>query len=265
MGKLVAIGGGKNGRIKSDGTKDPYETKEIDEEIMRLSGKENPNFLFLSHAQSKPEYEVGYFETMKRIYGDMFGCTCDKVSRADLKELSREEIERKIKWADIIYVGGGDTMTMISLWKEYGIDNMLKNVYEKGTVLSGLSAGANCWFKYSSSDSLKIQLEDNTAPMIEIECLGWYDLFYTPHYDDKTEFVNREEHMKECLEKRNGFIGLGVSNLAALEIVDGTFRIIISGDTGFAEKCYFDENGNYIRKKLEIKEEYTDLYELIEK
>ena len=45
MGKLVAIGGGKNGRIKSDGTQDPYETKEIDEEIVRLTGKENPKFL----------------------------------------------------------------------------------------------------------------------------------------------------------------------------------------------------------------------------
>ena len=82
MGKLVAIGGGKNGRIKSDGTKDPYETREIDEEIMRLSGKEHPNFLFLSQAQSKPEYEVGYFETMKRIYGDLYGF---------VKELIRED------------------------------------------------------------------------------------------------------------------------------------------------------------------------------
>ena len=91
------------------------------------------------------------------------------------------------------------------------------------------------------------------------------DAIGTIKNDDKTEFVNREEHMKECLEKRNGFIGLGVSNLAALEIVDDKFRIIVSGDTGFAEKCYFDENGNYIRKKLEIKEEYTDLNELIEK
>lgn len=49
--KIVAIGGGENGRINSKGNKKPYETKEIDQVIVRLSGKENPNFLFLAHSQ----------------------------------------------------------------------------------------------------------------------------------------------------------------------------------------------------------------------
>ena len=126
MGKLVAIGGGKNGRIKQDGTKDPYETKSIDEEIVRLTGKKNPRFFFLSQAQRKPENEVGYFEIMQRIFGDMFGCDCFWISREDLKHLNSDELRSKVFEADIIYVGGGDTKTMIELWKESGLDVILK-------------------------------------------------------------------------------------------------------------------------------------------
>lgn len=48
--KIVAIGGGEGGRIKSDGTKAPYETGNIDSEIVKLTGNNNPNFLFLGHA-----------------------------------------------------------------------------------------------------------------------------------------------------------------------------------------------------------------------
>ena len=47
--KIVAIGGGENGRIKSNGTYSPYETKQIDMEIINITGKKHPNFLFLAH------------------------------------------------------------------------------------------------------------------------------------------------------------------------------------------------------------------------
>ena len=262
MGKLVAIGGGKNGRIKQDGTKDPYETKSIDEEIVRLTGKENPRFLFLSQAQSKPEYEKGYFETMQRIYGDIFGCDCFWISREDLKYLKSDELRNKVFEADIIYVGCGDTKTMIELWKKSGLDVILKDAFDSGIVISGLSAGANAWFKLCSSDSLKILLEDDTAPMIELECLGWFNIFLTPHYDDKKEFVNREDHMMECLENKLNMKGLGLSNCAAIEIIDDEFRIITSNDDGFAEMCYFDKNNNYIKEKIE-KNTYFKLNKLI--
>lgn len=262
MGKLVAIGGGKNGRIKSDGTVDPYETREIDEEIVKLSGKENPKFLFLSQAQSKPEYEIGYFETMKRVYGEKFNCDCFWISREDLKNLSKEELRNNVLSSDIIYVGGGDTKTMIELWKESGLDVILKEAFENGVVISGLSAGANAWFKYCSSDSLKILLEDDTAPMIELECLSWFNIFITPHYDDKTEFVDREDHMKECLSKRINMVGIGLSNCAALEIVEDKFRIITSKDDAFAEKCYFNENSEYIRENIEINK-FMDIDKLV--
>lgn len=74
MKKIVAIGGGENGRMLEDGTFAPYNTREIDEEIVKLTNKENPNFLFLDHAMESLDIQNSYFETMKKIYGDIFNC-----------------------------------------------------------------------------------------------------------------------------------------------------------------------------------------------
>lgn len=69
------------------------------------------------------------------------------------KQYTDEEIKNSILNADIIYVGGGDTLRMIKKWKAYKVDLYLKEAYEKGIVLSGISAGSICWFEFGHSDS----------------------------------------------------------------------------------------------------------------
>ena len=72
--KIVAIWGGENGRLK-EWNRLPYETGPMDQEIVRLTGKEHPNFLFLCHAQAESlERQESYFEAMKDIYGGSFEC-----------------------------------------------------------------------------------------------------------------------------------------------------------------------------------------------
>ena len=112
--KIVAIGGGENGRYLGNGKYREYETEPMDKEIIRLTGKENPNYLFMVHAQPfNNTIEEGYFETMKKIYGDMFGCNCMYLKSTELDDM--EVVKEKIAWADIIYEGGGDTLEMINL------------------------------------------------------------------------------------------------------------------------------------------------------
>ena len=65
--KIVAIGGGENGRMGSDGIRLPYETGNQDKEIIRLTGKEHPNFLLIAHSQPL-ERKEGYFQVMVDIY-----------------------------------------------------------------------------------------------------------------------------------------------------------------------------------------------------
>ena len=234
--KIVAIGGGSNGRVREDGTIAPYETGPMDEEIVRLTGKEKPNFLLIAHSQLNPDWEKGYFDVMKRIYGDKFGCECKTITRADLKE-NFEKAKEIVEWADIIYEGGGDTKSMIELWKETGFDKVLKSAYESGTVMCGVSAGANCWFESCSSDSLQIQLKDETAPLIEVDCLGFVEGFFTPHCDVATEYTNRLKHMKETLEGRTRR-GIALSNCCAMEIVDDKYRLIRSDASNYGIEAY---------------------------
>ena len=87
---------------------------------------------------------------------------------------------------------------MIKLWRETGLDKILKQAWENGKVMCGVSAGANCWFKECSSDSLKIKYGDD-QPLIGMECLGFIDGLFVPHCDAP----GRRENVKELLRTRS--------------------------------------------------------------
>lgn len=135
---LVCIGGGEIPRYKN-GVLLPYETREIDEEIVRLSKKDRPKFLFISIASSHPEE---YFEGIKKVY-EQLGCI---VTHLDINK-TIEELEKEILNTDIIYIGGGDTKYLMEELKSTGIDKLLIKAYNEGIVCSGISAGSYCWFK----------------------------------------------------------------------------------------------------------------------
>ena len=79
MGKIVAIGGGENGRGEH-----PYETGPFDREIVRLTGKDDPNFLFIGLANS---FADSYYATMCDIFHGRLGCThTDHLTEADLRD-----------------------------------------------------------------------------------------------------------------------------------------------------------------------------------
>lgn len=210
--KIVTIGGGLNGRRKDDGTYDPYETGPMDQEIIKITGKEKPNFLFIAHTQSAEEAEDKCFVAMKNIYESKYGCECKHLKSKDL--FNSNKVLELIDWADIIYEGGGNTLDMIALWKETGFDKILRVAWEKGKVMCGVSAGANCWFKECSSDSLQIKYGKG-QPLIGVDCIGLIDRLFVPHCDE----AGRADNVKDLL-RTSCEIGLSISNCCALEIID---------------------------------------------
>ena len=141
MGKLVCIGGGEIPRMKN-GIQLPYETEEIDKEIIRISEKKNPKILFIGTASSN---SFNYYLTIKEVFEKLGGI----VSNLDLlsDKLDMSNVEEQILNTDIIYVGGGNTKYMLETWQKLGVDKLLIKAYQKGIVCSGLSAGSYCWFK----------------------------------------------------------------------------------------------------------------------
>ena len=116
MGKIVAIGGGE---LRMG------ETYILDKYIVELSHTDNPNLLFIPTASKDAE---GYIESINEYFGKL-GCNVESLCLVT-KDYTDEEIKNKILNADIIYVGGGDTVRMIDKWKEHKVDIYLKEAYE---------------------------------------------------------------------------------------------------------------------------------------
>jgi dipeptidase E len=138
---IVAIGGGE---IRTRGT------AFIDRETIRLSKKKNPKVLFIPTASSDSER---YRKRVQEYFGKFLKCRTD-ILLLIKEQPSKEQIRKKILPADVIYVGGGNTLQMMRVWRRLGVDKLIKAAYEKGTVLSGISAGSICWFDSGHSDSM---------------------------------------------------------------------------------------------------------------
>ena len=106
------------------------------------------------------------------------------------------QIDYLLNHADIIYVGGGDTAFMMETWKKYRLDRKLKNLYlTDQAVLSGISAGAMCWFNCGHSDSSVFWNDDTVGYGWVNGLLDIFPYVFCPHYDERVESF--DEMMKE--------------------------------------------------------------------
>lgn len=225
MGKLVCIGGGEIPRIKN-GKQLPYETKEIDEEIVRLSQKNNPKLLFIGTASSN---SYDYYLVIKSIFEEL-GCI---VSNLDLlkDELNMNEVKDSILNTDIIYVGGGNTKFMLDKWRELGVDKLLLEAYNKGIVCSGLSAGSYCWF------TLNYDLLEGIGIINAVNCV---------HYEQKDKAA-RDKFYNVIRE--TGLAGIALDNCVALEVVDDKMKIIKSNKSRNAYRITY-KNSEFVEEIL---------------
>ncbi len=225
MGKLVLIGGGEIGKGTTS-----YETKEIDEEIVKLTGVTKPNLLFIGLASS---YSDSYYDLVKKIYKDL-GCECAYLKKKNIIN-NPDIVKNKISNANIIYIGGGDTIKLMDTVKSYGIDELLKSAYDRGAVLVGISAGGIMLSKDGYSDSLILRGESDKYTFIE--GLGFTDISFCPHY-------NADDTKKSSLYndlKNTDRVVFGVENCCALEIIDDKISTIRSMDGTNAWKIRYDK------------------------
>src|SRR5690606_33251849 len=94
-----------------------------------------------------------YVQSIENIYRKKLKAKFDVLLLHDI-DVNTEDGKRKIEWADLIYVGGGNTLMMMKKWRRFGVDELLKEAFDKGKVLCGVSAGSICWFDFGISDSL---------------------------------------------------------------------------------------------------------------
>ncbi len=243
---IVAIGGG-NLESKS--------TLAIDLEIIRLTGKKHPRFLFIPTASTD---SADYWNLVNRMYGNEYGCKTD-VLNLITEKYSHQEIQKKIFSTDIVYVGGGNTLRMMRRWRRLGVDKLLKTAWQKGIVLCGVSAGAICWFDSGHSDSLSYY-NPKKWNYINVKGLGFINGIHCPHYDSATLGVKRRKRFQEMIRKIGGF-GIAIEDNCAIEFIDNKYRVINSKSNAKSFKVY-KHNGHVIEREIEKIETFTPLEHL---
>ena len=127
----------------------------------------------------------------------------------------------KFEKADVIYVGGGDTVFMIEEWKKSGLLALIQDAYERGVILAGLSAGAICWFSDMYTDSEAALGEGEKYAMFH--GLNWINGVISPHYGARMLDFDKIV----CYNYARAY---GVEDNAALVIEDG--EIVGSASSG---------------------------------
>ncbi len=198
---IIAIGGGSLRK---------RQTLSIDRFIVKLTGKKSPRALFVPTASEDDEE---YCEAFDRIYGDLLGCRTDQLLLYR-RPGDRAAAGKKIRSADLIYVGGGNTLRMMKMWRSFGIDKMLIKAGRRRTVLAGLSAGAICWHEWGHSDSRAYSGKKNWS-YIKVRSLGLCGGLYCPHLDSEKRHASFK-----AMVARERMTGIACDNLAAVHYDD---------------------------------------------
>lgn len=114
----------------------------LDRLVLELTGKSVPKICFLPTASGDQREHVMWFH-------ERFRLTPCELSDLSLFHLSRDRVDPRalLLSQDAIYVGGGSMRNMLAIWREHQIDAAMRDAWEAGVILAGLSAGAMCWFE----------------------------------------------------------------------------------------------------------------------
>jgi len=166
-GLIVAMGGG--------GFSMEPDNPGLDEFVLSIAREPRPRVCFLPTASGDSAlYLRNFYRAFSRL----------DCRPADLSLFEREvsDLEAFVLGQDVIYVGGGSTANLLAVWRVHGLDRILRRAWEEGIVLCGLSAGMNCWFEESVTDSFDLA---RLAPLHD--GLGLLPGSACPHYDGEEQ------------------------------------------------------------------------------
>jgi peptidase E len=136
--RVVALGGG--------GFSMEPDNPLLDRFILSLAASERPRVCFVPTASADSEtYVLGFYRAFSQLES--------RPSDLQLFDRQIEDLESFVLAQDVIYVGGGSTANLLAVWRAHGLDRILERAWNEGVVMCGISAGMNCWFEQSLTDS----------------------------------------------------------------------------------------------------------------
>jgi peptidase E len=161
--RIVATGGGGFGSS--------LDNLLLEEFIVAQARVENPRVCYVPTASGDADPLVA------RFYRAFSRLDC-RPSDLTLFNRSVRDLESFVLAQDVIYVAGGNTANLLAIWRVHGLDAILRRAWDEGIVLCGRSAGMNCWFEGSVTDSFD---RESLGPLAD--GLGFLPGSCCPHYD----------------------------------------------------------------------------------
>ena len=238
--KIVAIGGGEIGTTNEK----PYNLKEIDKEIVKMTGKAHPVLLFLGFNE-RANY---FFGTLKKHYMEL-GAQCTYLKFTEFS--NQKTVESKFKRANIIYINGGNTMIYMREIKKYGLDKYIIEASKRDVVLAGISAGAICYHKLGSSDSRTYK--ENINKFTKVNGIGIVEALFSPHYSNSKRPLDIQR-----MTKNLKMVSICADDCTALVIDGEDYKVLKSKTDAKIQKCYTKDN-KFICYELKGSGKYLDL------
>ena len=225
--QIFAVGGGGFTHPEDNHPNDAI----LEDHLLALAGPiAEVSIGYIGHASNDNPAKIEMF--YKRFNG------CANITTLPL-DANLTEARDFLNDLDILYVGGGATKKMLSHWQKTGICKILSEAAHGGVILSGVSAGAICWF----SELLLGSVNDGYTLH---KGLGLLAGSACPHFNNEP---SRKRAFKQQIANRHLAAGLAIDDGVAIHICDGIVTNIISA-RGASANAYFVENN---RNKVEVK------------
>jgi peptidase E len=223
--QIIAMGGG--------GFLMEPENPALDLYILGQARTARPAVSFIGTAGGDADAQVVKF------YSAFLGHECSPAHLPFFKRTPR--LRDFILRQDVIYVGGGNTKSMLAVWRDWGLPELLREAWEEGAILAGVSAGALCWFQQGITDSYAEKL-------CVLEGLGFIPGSCCPHFDGEPE---RRPAYHEFLLKRDISPGVAIDDFAAVHLVDREIHRVVASKLKASAYRMNVKNGSVQEEPLE--------------
>ena len=223
---IIAIGGGGFARDSGNLALERY--------ILRQARRRNPAVCFLPTATGDaPVYIAAFYTAFTKL-------RCRPIH---IPLFARTPNLRAVLLSqDVIFVGGGNTKSMLATWSDWGIPAMLRHAWRSGTVLAGVSAGAICWFQRGVTDSWADRLR-------LLPCLGFLSGTCCPHYDGEPE---RRPSVHRFVARGEPRSILAIDDWSAAHFVNRSLLRVVSAAPGGAAYRVHRQAGHVVESPFPV-------------
>jgi dipeptidase E len=186
----------------------------LEKYILDQTGKARPNVLMIATARGD---DAEYIAKFHSAFGELGANT------RHLPFFHRTPDVRSLVLAqDAIFIGGGNTKSMLAVWREWEVPQALGEASQRGIVLGGQSAGAICWFEQGITDS-------SADALRPLDCMGFLAGSCCPHYDGEAD---RRPAYHALLQSRDVQPGYAIEDAVAAHFKHGRLERVVSKKTG---------------------------------